>query len=63
MKVYIEKDDKELSMKATDAGRLLKKLGINPETALIIKNNELVTADEKLKETDEIKIISVISGG
>ena len=64
MNIYIEATDtrKKLKFKGT-AAQLLKKLKINPETALIAKNNELVTEDEKLSDKDEIKILSVISGG
>ena len=42
---------------------LLKKLKINPVTVIVSRNNELTLEDEKLKNNDEIKILSVISGG
>ena len=42
---------------------LLKSLNINPVTVIVSRNNELVLEDEKLKNNDEIKILSVISGG
>ncbi len=63
MKVYIEREDKEVKIKARNVKELLKKLNINPITVLVAKNNELVTEDVKLSEKDEVKIISVISGG
>lgn len=63
MKVYIEREDKETNIKAKTVKELLKKLNINPITVIVAKNNELVTEDEKLSEKDEVKIISVISGG
>ncbi len=63
MKVFIEREDKEKEVKAGTIKELLKKLNINPVTVIVAKNNELVTEDEKLNEKDEIKIISVISGG
>ena len=42
---------------------LLKKFNLNPETVLIIKNGELVNHDEILENKDEVKILSVVSGG
>lgn len=42
---------------------LLKKLNINPVTVIVSRNNELVLEDEELNDNDEIKILSVISGG
>ena len=42
---------------------LLKKLSINPVTVIVSRRNELVLEDEKLNDKDEIKILSVISGG
>ena len=42
---------------------LLKKLNINPVTVIVSRNNELILEDEKLNNDDEIKILSVISGG
>ena len=64
MKVFIEKDKKEVLFAKSCTGKeLLKELGINPSTVLLVKNNEVVLADENLSETDEVKILSVISGG
>lgn len=64
MKVYVErtKDTKKLKFtgKAND---LLTKLNINSEEVLVVRNGGLVTSDTKLVNSDEIKIISVISGG
>jgi len=42
---------------------LLKKININPVTVIVSRNNELILEDEKLNDKDEIKILSVISGG
>lgn len=64
MKLFIEKDDedKEISFEGT-ADELLKKLKINPETCIIVKNNEIITEEESINDYDEVKILSVISGG
>ncbi len=64
MKIYIEKSEKKIEMKFQGTvAMLLKKLKISKEAVLIVRNNSLITEDEKLTNKDEIKIISVISGG
>lgn len=63
MKIHIDgKEDQEFDFEGS-AEELLKKLNINLETVVITKNNELITEDESLKNSDQIKIISVVSGG
>jgi len=42
---------------------VLRELGINPETVLVVREGELLTEDTRLSEDDQIEIISVISGG
>lgn len=65
MKVYIEKEDRLLELKANDKDikGLLEDLKINPSTVLTVRNGEVVLEDESLEEDDDIKILSVISGG
>jgi len=63
MRVYIESKDKTIRTKARTVKELLSKLKINPVTVIVARNNELVTEDARLNEGDEIKIISVVSGG
>lgn len=64
MNIFIESENKNTKIKFTGtATQLLKTLKINSETVLIAKNNELITEDEKLSDKDEVKILSVISGG
>lgn len=41
---------------------ILKELGINPETVVIVKEGLPVPSDEKVEE-GEVKILRVISGG
>ena len=64
MKVLIEKDnlEKVLDFSGTCA-ELLDKLSVNSEEVLIIKNNELVSLDEPCDNDDEIRLLSVVSGG
>lgn len=63
MKIYIERTNEYKEVEAKTVKEALEKLKINPTTILISKNNELVTEDAKLNENDEIKLLSVISGG
>ncbi len=41
----------------------LLKLNIPPDTVLATRRGELITDDEIVREGDEIKLVSVISGG
>ena len=63
MKVFIEKDNKTTDVKAKTIKEVLDKLKINPITVLTVVNDELVTEDKKLSDKDEVKILTVISGG
>lgn len=64
MKIFIERTNtaKTISYKGT-VKDLLKRLGINSVVVLVVRNNELVTEKDKLKNTDIVKILSVVSGG
>ncbi|MHB0870271.1 MAG: MoaD/ThiS family protein [Chloroflexota bacterium] len=42
---------------------LLKELGVNPETVLVIRGSTLVTGDVLLQESDVVEIRPVVSGG
>ena len=64
--IFIDSENKNTKLKLdknSSAADLLKKLNINPVTVLVARNNELILEDEKLKNNDNIKILSVISGG
>jgi len=65
MKVFIEKDNRFLNLKhkKITGKQLLEDLKINSSTVLIIKNDEVVLEDEILENSDDIKILSVVSGG
>ena len=63
---FIDRENKNAELELENNSQvidLLKKLNINPVTVIVSRNNELVLEDEKLKNNDEIKILSVISGG
>ena len=62
-KVFIERENRNVNVKAKNVSELLKNLKINKEVVLVVKNGVLVTEEEKLNEKDKIELISVISGG
>ena len=64
--VRIDRENKNQTLElgsASSVSDLLNKLKINPVTVIVSRNNELILEDEKLSDNDEIKILSVISGG
>jgi sulfur carrier protein ThiS len=63
VKVFLEKEKRNQEVKANSVESLLSYLEINPETILVVKNDELLNLQDKLSDKDEIKILSVISGG
>ena len=66
LKVFYDRESKEKTIELGNNATikdLLKKMVINPVTVIVSKNNDVVLEDEKLKDKDDIKVISVISGG
>ena len=63
MNVFIEKTNQYQEVEAKTVKELLEKLKINATTVIVTKNNELVTEEETITSQDELKILSVISGG
>ena len=66
VKVFYDRENKEKTIILANnltVKDLLAKLSINPVTVIVSKNKEIILEDERLKENDDIKIISVISGG
>jgi len=41
----------------------LEDIGVDPETVIAIREGEMITADETLRDEDDVKLISIISGG
>ena len=65
MKVYIEKDDRSVQVNEKNISglELLEFLKINPASVILVKNDEVVLDDELFSEDDDVKILSVVSGG
>jgi sulfur carrier protein len=43
--------------------QILRELGLNPETVIVVRQDELLTRDRMVEESDTIEVISAISGG
>ncbi len=65
IKVYIEREDKEMEIEfnGKTVKDLLEYLKLPSSEFVVMKNGEIVTEDEELKDGDYIKIIDVVSGG
>jgi len=64
--IYVEKEDKELKIKLNNSKKLkdlLKEMNISISSVILVKNNQIVLEDEVVIDSDEIKILSVVSGG
>ncbi len=63
MKAYYDKDKEELTFESKDVKSMLQELNILKNTVIVAANSEIVTEDYIFQEGDEIKILSVVSGG
>jgi len=56
--------DQEWELKGGMTARAaIKKVGLDPEAVLVVRDGELITDDTILREEDEVRLIAVISGG
>lgn len=62
MKVVFRDQEWELKGGLT-ARAAIKKVGLDPENVLVVRDGRLVTDDTLLQEDDQVKLIAVISGG
>jgi sulfur carrier protein ThiS len=64
MKVFVERtrESKSIQFEGT-VNLLLESLGINPEEVLVTRGDELLTESDSVSNSDNIKLLSVISGG
>ncbi len=64
MRVQLSHPERQVDVQGPKRVReLLRDLNLLAEAHLVIRGDELVTEDEVLKDTDEIEIRPVISGG
>ena len=64
MRVLLRNPKRELDIRAPkNVGQLLRELEVLPESVLVIRNDTLVTHDERLHDDDVVEIRPVMSGG
>ncbi|MCJ7817198.1 MAG: MoaD/ThiS family protein [Candidatus Aenigmarchaeota archaeon] len=62
VKVFLERENAHKSMeipKDHTIESLLKRMKINPQTVIVVKNGDIVSEQESLKGNDSLKIIKV----
>lgn len=56
--------NKKWEVKSNIAARdALIKIGIEPESVLVVVNGKLITDDVILRDGDQVKLVAVVSGG
>ena len=64
MIIHLRQPPKDIEVKGPKrVGELLKDLHLVPEAHLVIRDDDLLTEDEILRDSDTIEIRPVISGG
>ena len=63
VKVTILPDRKEKRVAARNVADLLKQLGLHSDAHLVIRADEILTRDVRLRDDDEVEVWPVISGG
>ena len=63
IKVYVDKGNIRKSLDAADIEELVDKLKININEYILVVNDELISGNIKLKSGDDVKFLSVVSGG
>lgn len=62
--LWIEREKKKREVEFSGRIReLIEQHGVSPETVVVVKNGEVVTEEEPCAGDDELKLLSVISGG
>lgn len=64
MRVHLHNPKRDVEVQGpVQVGDLVKRLGLNRESVLVIRGDSLVTGDATLDDADDIEIRPVISGG
>ncbi len=64
MKIFIEKQNKEITLAFKGkVSELLGRLNLAKDAVLVTRDNSLLTEDEELNDKDCIRIFTVVSGG
>lgn len=64
MKVKLRNPDRIEEVEgATTVGALLARLGVHPDSVIVIRGDSLLTKDQRVNHDDEIELRPVVSGG
>ena len=63
MRVTILPDRKQQDVEARNVAELLKARGMHADAHLVIRRDEILTRDVRLRADDEVEVWPVISGG
>ena len=63
MRVTILPDRRTEEMAPATVAELLKRLGLHSDAYLVVRDEEILTRDVRLKPEDSVDVIPVISGG
>ncbi len=64
VEIFIENERRTLTIEHTGALReLLSRVGVLPETVLIVRDGDLVTEEDDVGDARRVELLSVISGG
>ena len=64
--VFFDRENKEKTIELdinSSVKDLLTKMNVNPVTVIVSRDDNIITEDEKVNDSDKIRLISVISGG
>ena len=61
--INVERTGEKIDIDVFSISDIFKKLNMDQNTVLVTRNNELLIENDELCENDEIKLLSVISGG
>lgn len=63
MRVTILPDRETKDIEAPNVAALLKTLGLHQDAYLVVRGEEILTRDVRLRPDDQLDVIPVISGG
>lgn len=63
IKVFVDRLGKSKNLDVKDISEIFDKLKLNMEEYIVVKEDFLVTENNTLKDGDELKLLSVVSGG
>ncbi len=63
IKLILRKKEYELEGKTITVKEAMEQLDLSPEMYLLVRNGELLTERDVLRDGDLVKIVAVISGG